>query len=78
MADEIEMVSVSQVAKTIQVKYYPALSEEDLDNIVKESKYGLAMHALLEIPDDDPLPIHIHPKTLLSMVQEIQTHREGF
>lgn len=75
MTDTIEVLSVSEVAKVIKIEDYPPLTDKNLEDIIDGSKYGLAMHLVFDIPDDEPLPIHIHPKTLLSMVQEIQACR---
>ncbi len=73
--EKVDVISVSQVAKTVEVEDYPPLKDEDLVKIIGESKYGIALHDLFNIPDDEPLPIHIHPKTLISMVQEIEAGR---
>lgn len=73
--EKVDVISVSQVAKTVEVKDYPPLKDKDLVKIIDESKYGIALHDLFNIPDDEPLPIHIHPKTLISMVQEIEVGR---
>jgi hypothetical protein len=73
--EKVDVISVSQVAKTIEVEDYPPLEDNDLVKIIDESKYGIAFHDLFSIPDDEPLPIHIHPKTLISMVQEIEASR---
>jgi hypothetical protein len=73
--EKVDIISVSQVAKTVEIEDYPLLKDEDLVKIIDESKYGIALHDLFSIPDDEPLPIHIHPKTLISMVQEIEVGR---
>jgi len=72
---EIEIYSVSQAAEVVEIGDYPPLSDEQLDELIDWAKYGLALHGLLGFPDDDPLPVHIHPKTILAMVQEIQVGR---
>jgi len=73
--EKIDVISVSQVGRTVELEDYPPLEDSDLVKIIDESKYGIALHDLFDIPDDEPLPIHIHPKTLVSMVQEIELSR---
>ena len=75
MGDTIEILSVSEVAKVIKIEDCSPLTDGELESMIGELKYGLAMHLVFDIPDDEPLPIHIHPTTLLSMVQEIQACR---
>lgn len=75
---DIKVVRVSSQAQRIEIPEYPPLSDENLDKLVETGKYGLAVHRMVGIDETgDPLPVHIHPATWLSLIQEVRRWRAG-
>ena len=74
----MQVTQVSEAARRTEIPAYEPLPEENLTQIVHVCQYGLALHRLVGVAENErPLPMHIHPATLLSMIQEIRRHRDG-
>lgn len=76
MDDELQIVTVSELTQHQDIPECPPLTEEVLDQIVKTMRKGLVLHRILQIkPNERPLLVHVHPETLLSLVQEVRRLR---
>ena len=74
--DNMEIVSVSEQTKNMEEPQLEPLTKEVLGQIKSKVMWGWTLHHLMGIGENDrPLPVHIHPKTLLAMVQEIERSR---
>lgn len=74
---DLQIISVSEEAEKVDIPDYPSISNEGLDNLEHVMRYGLALHQLTGIKSTErALPLHIHPITILSMIQEIRRSRK--
>lgn len=75
--DQLVVCTVSELAQQTELPQVPPISEDGLTQLERVMRYGLAMHNALGIaPQECALPLHIHPITILSLVQEISHGRD--
>lgn len=74
----LEIQSVSQVASIVPDESYDPLTDKELADIKKTAKWGKVLHDMLGLTEcNDALPLIIHPRILLSMIQEISEFRRS-
>lgn len=66
----------SEQAKGVDIPVLDKLPESTLTEIENVMRYGLFLHKALGIKENErPLPVHVHPSVILSLIQEIRENR---
>lgn len=78
MEAQLRITTLSSLAQQIDLPAVPPLSDEELNKIERAMKRGLALHQVMKWkPGELPLPVHVHPNTILALVQEVRRAREA-
>lgn len=74
----LEIITVSDLARQIELPQVVPLSDDELAKIERTMRRGLVLHQAMKWqPGELPLPLHVHPNVILAMVQEIRRAREA-